>query len=70
MNQKKLKKELNFKNNEIIKIESELTLFSLGFLGLLRPGGGGFPSPYLTLDWIMILKRNFAQIFLISALSI
>ena len=40
MNQKKLKKELNFKNNEIIKIESELTLFSLGFLGLLRPGGG------------------------------
>ena len=71
-------------NNNIIshkyRMESKIdfsTEMVLNLLNPIQPGlfgapqaWGGFPPPYLTLDWIMILKRNFAQIFLISALSI
>ena len=32
-------------NTDIFHAVIALTLFSLGFLGLLRPGGGGFPPP-------------------------
>ena len=42
-----------------------------GLFGVSQAWGGeDFLPSYLTLDWIMVLKRNFAEIFLISALSI